>query len=45
MANNNHFELNLDTTAPIGSIAANHRYINANEALTIVKGDASYMQV
>lgn len=45
MANNNHFELNLDTTAPTGSITANHRYINANEALTINTGDASYMQV
>jgi len=46
MANNNHFELTLDTLAPSGSISrGDQRYHNTNYALTIVKDDASWMYV
>lgn len=45
MANNNHFELTLDTLAPQGSITRPDHYLNANDDLVIVKGDAVYMKV
>ena len=45
MANNNHFELNLDTQAPSGSITKPAAIINANSNLTIVKGDATFMKL
>jgi hypothetical protein len=45
MANNNHFDLQLDTLAPSGSITRPGQFINANDNLTIVKGDATYMKV
>ncbi len=50
MANNNHFNLTLDTLAPSGSITAS-RYYSKNAAaadekhLTIDKGNATYMKV
>ena len=46
MANNNHFDLTLDTLAPTGSISRGDTlYINANKNLTIDKGDATLMKV
>jgi len=46
MANNNHFELTLDTLAPAGSISrGTNQFHNANFALTITKGDATFMYV
>lgn len=45
MANNNHFNLTLDTLAPSGSISRTNQYINANENLTISIGDATFMKV
>lgn len=45
MANNNNFNLTLDTLAPTGSITRPDLYINANGNLTINKGDATYMKV
>ena len=46
MANNNHFDLTLDTIAPSGSISRGDQlYINANKALTINKSDATLMKV
>lgn len=43
--NNNHFELNLDTIAPVGSIkctTAERAYIKENTSLTVVFGDAAF---
>jgi hypothetical protein len=47
MANNNHFNLNLDTIAPTGSITRPAQYLNANKNLTITRSsdDAVYMKV
>ena len=46
MANNNHFELTLDTLAPTGSVAlSGQAEIYENKALTINKGDANYMKL
>jgi hypothetical protein len=46
MANNNHFQLTLDTLAPSGSITRPKEYLNANAAMTITKDDgATYMKV
>lgn len=46
MANNNHFELTLDTLAPTGSVALSGKAeIYENKALTINKGDANYMKL
>lgn len=47
MANNNHFNLNLDTLAPTGSITRPAQYLNANKNLTITRDsdDAVYMKV
>ena len=45
MANNNHFDLTLDTLAPSGSITIPGAYINANANLTINYGDATYMKI
>lgn len=44
MANNNHFQLTLDTLAPSGSISA-QRYYKANGSISITKGDATQMSV
>ena len=44
MANNNHFQLTLDTLAPSGSISA-QRYYKANGSVSITKGDATQMSV
>lgn len=43
MANNNHFELTLDTLAPTGSITRPAQYCKAQEVCTIAKGDATFM--
>ena len=46
MANNNHFQLTLDTLAPSGSITRPAEYLNANAAMTITKdAGATYMKV
>ena len=46
MANNNHFELTLDTLAPTGSVTLSGKTeIYENKALTIEKGDAIYMKL
>jgi len=46
MANNNHFELCLDTLAPSGSISRGETLAhNDNFALTIDKGDATFMRI
>lgn len=45
MANNNHFDLQLDTLAPTGSITRPAQFMNANDNLVIDKGDATYMKV
>ena len=46
MANNNHFELTLDTLAPTGSVGLSGKAeIYENKALTINKGDANYMKL
>lgn len=45
MANNNHFELTLDTLAPTGSISGLNEFEKANKALTIVGGDATFKKV
>ena len=43
MANNNHFNLTLDTLAPTGSISRPTQYVHANPTLTIDSGDATFM--
>lgn len=45
MANNNHFELTLDTLAPTGSITRPAQFCKAQEVCTIAKGDATFMYV
>ena len=45
MANNNHFELTLDTLAPTGSISGLKEFEKENKALTIVGGDATFKKV
>ena len=46
MANNNHFQLTLDTLAPSGSVTRPSEYLNANAAMAITKDDgATYMKV
>lgn len=45
MANNNHFELTLDTLAPSGSITRPAQYMKANGNCSISKGDATFMYV
>jgi hypothetical protein len=45
MANNNHFELTLDTLAPSGSISGLNEFEKANKALTIDGGDATFKKV
>ena len=46
MANNNHFNLTLDTTKPTGGIACNIRYTNKVEDLAVTYNtDAAYMKV
>lgn len=45
MANNNHFELTLDTLAPVGSITGLGDYEKVNKALTIDKGNATFKKV
>ena len=46
MANNNHFNLTLDTLAPSGSITRPAEYLrNNSSSVTIVKGDATEMKV
>lgn len=45
MANNNHFELALDTLAPTGSIGGLNEFEKENKALTIVSGDATFKKV
>lgn len=46
MANNNHFNLTLDTLAPTGSITRPAAFINENKNLVIVgNGDPVYMKV
>jgi hypothetical protein len=45
MANNNHFELTLDTLAPTGSITRPKEYLNKNATLNINTGDAAYKKV
>lgn len=46
MANNNHFNLTLDTTKPTGGISCDVRYTNKVEALAITYNeDAAYMKV
>ena len=42
MANNNHFDLQLDTLAPSGSITRPGQFINANDNLVIVVFFCSY---
>lgn len=45
MANNNHFELTLDTLAPTGSISGLGHYEKDNKVLTIVGNDAVFKKV
>lgn len=45
MANNNHFELALDTLAPTGSIGGLNEFEKENKVLTIVSGDATFKKV
>jgi hypothetical protein len=45
MANNNHFELTLDTLAPQGSISGLNRYEKENKDLIINGGDATFKKV
>ena len=46
MANNNHFNLTLDTTRPTGGISCDVRYTNKVEKLAITYNeDAAYMKV
>ena len=45
MANNNHFELTLDTLAPTGSITRPAEYLKENTTLNINAGDAAYKKV
>lgn len=45
MANNNHFELTLDTLAPQGSISGLNRYEKENKDLIIDGGDATFKKV
>ena len=46
MANNNHFNLTLDTTKPTGGIVCDIRYTNKVEKLAITyNDDAAYMRV
>lgn len=44
MANNNHFELTLDTLAPVGSISGLKEYEKENKSLTI-EGEATFKKV
>lgn len=45
MANNNHFELTLDTLAPSGSISGLREYEKENKDLVIDGGDATFKKV
>lgn len=45
MANNNHFELALDTTAPTGSITRAGAYLKKNSTMSITKTDSNSGQV
>jgi hypothetical protein len=45
MANNNHFELTLDTLAPQGGISGLNRYEKENKDLIINGGDATFKKV
>ena len=45
MANNNHFELTLDTLAPSGSISGLGEYEKENKDLVINGGDATFKKV
>lgn len=45
MANNNHFELTLDTLAPVGSIKGLGDYEKENKDLVIDGGDATFKKV
>ena len=45
MANNNHFELTLDTLAPTGSISGLGEFEKENKPLVIDGGDAAFKKV
>ena len=45
MANNNHFELTLDTLAPAGSISGLGEFEKENKPLVIDGGDAAFKKV
>ena len=45
MANNNHFELTLDTLAPTGSISGLGEFEKDNKPLVINGGDATFKKV
>lgn len=45
MANNNHFELTLDTLAPVGSISGLGEFEKENKSLTIDGGNATFKKV
>ena len=45
MANNNHFELTLDTLAPTGSITRPGEFLKSNAELAITSASATYMKV
>jgi hypothetical protein len=45
MANNNHFELTLDTLAPVGSISGLTEFEKVNKALVIDGGNATFKKV
>lgn len=45
MANNNHFELTLDTLAPVGSISGLSEFEKENKSLTIDGGNATFKKV
>ena len=45
MANNNHFELTLDTLAPVGDISGLGEFEKENKSLTIDGGNATFKKV
>ena len=45
MANNNHFELTLDTLAPVGSISGLGEFEKVNKPLVIDGGNATFKKV